>query len=76
MSLEMLAQIRREELIADATNQRFAESVIEAQPPMVTRVMRGVGEVLTQAGEHLRKQALDAQLEWELKQCGEPHTAR
>jgi hypothetical protein len=76
MSLEALAYLHRDELVVEAQNQRMAEQATETHPPMTTRLMKGVGEALTQAGEHLRERAQDAQLQWELKQCGEPHAAR
>jgi hypothetical protein len=75
MSLELLAQVHRDELIAEAKNQRMADNATTQQPPLFARLLGNVGEALTHAGELLQERAQDAHLEWELKQGGEKPAA-
>jgi len=76
MTLDMLATLRRDEIIADAENFRLAQAVEDPQPPLYSRVLERVGGALSSAGAHFSQQAEAVQAAWELKNRCEPRMVR
>ncbi|MFN8374036.1 MAG: hypothetical protein U0694_14315 [Anaerolineae bacterium] len=76
MTLDMLATLRRDEIIADAENFRLAQAVEEPQPPLYAKLLERVGGALTSAGANLSQQAAAAHAAWELKNNCEPRLVR